>query len=721
MGDVTDEAGNTHGYYEIGGVFHLFDFPGADLTLAKGVNDKGLVVGFYVDINNVSHGFMLSPGQTVPTSFDCSGGTNTILNSVNNQGDLVGNCSLGPFKITAAQGITAIALPGASSVRPLGINNIGDIVGEYLDASSRLHGFLISEGNTVTIDPPGSTLTEANKLNDQDEIAGDHEDSQGVTHGFLASGPQLVDPVPDFINTITSTVGPSLLQSLGIIDGHVVKGVAADGVTEVVVRIPAQNAGDQFKLTLVNDQNLISQAPDQDGALGNPGDTTFSLNQLTVSAILVNTQSGGTTPIAFAVYRAPVDFARQNPDGSYPSGFCRFINAASGFGIPSNTPEELIGLQPQSDDQAACRTVSISVQNLQTGASSSLPVVILRPPVVLIHGLWDNWTTWNNFSPLVSGTRTVDSRFYVGRVSYDRLIGPSISASVPDYSSSSILQFLLATKAKANSLGFVFNAGSVKTFTDSWIENFKEGNNPMGIRAAAVQADIVAHSMGGDIARTMVLQQNFFNDDNYGQGSIHKLITIDTPHLGSPLATALLKSQESCIQHWVLAPLGNFVFSSVILGSPFPINGAIGDLSPSSQSLSNIGAQGSHPIPTALIAATYANFGSIQTSIDGNVIFLLCGNSDPLAQDVGLNPAVSWPAIFGEQSDAIVPLSSQLDGFSSGGFVFSGFLHSKGAQNLGFSGPMVLDPDSTTGIPSTVIKLLNTPVTNTSSLQAVNP
>jgi len=719
VGDFNDEGGFTHGYYEIGGVFHAFDFPGASLTIASAVNNKGIIAGLYQN-NNGTHGFELSNGQF--TTIDCPGGSETRVFGINDAGDFVGYCSSGSFKFTSTQGFTALSFAGAAFTHATGINDLGDIVGAYADANLILHDFLLSEGNALTIDPANSTggVGFKDSINDQGEIVGAYSDSQGVEHGFLAEGPELLDPVPDLIGG-PAVVNDTLLQSLGS-DGRTVKGVAADGVTEVVVRIPTQNVGDQFKLTLVNDQNKISQTPDQDGALGNPGDTTFSLNQITVSAIGVNTPGGGTASLAFAVYRVPVDFARQNPDGSYQSGFCQFLNAASGFGVPSNTPQILAGFQPQGDDQAACRTVSISVENLQTGASSSLPVIILRPPVVMIHGLWDNWQAWNNFSPLVSGTGTVDSRFYVGRVSYDSLVGPSISASVPDYSSSLVQLFLLAKKARANSLGFAFNAGIVQAFTDGWIENFKEGNNPMGIPAAAVQADIVAHSMGGDIARTMVIQPNFLNDDNYGQGSIHKLITIDTPHLGSPLASALLKSQESCLQRWVLAPFGNFVFSSVTLGSPFPISGAIGDLSPSSQALSNIGAQGSHPIPTALIAGTYTNFVSAKTSPTANTIFTICGNNTgSLAQDLVLDPANDWPAIFGEPSDAIVGLSSQLDGFSSSGFVFSGFLHSSGANTIGFSGPTVLAPDSITGIPSTVIKLLNTPITNTSSFQSVNP
>lgn len=53
---------------------------------------------------------------------------------------------------------------------------------------------------------------------------------------------------------------------------------------------------------------------------------------------------------------------------------------------------------------------------------------------------------------------------------------------------------------------------------------------------AVVQADVVAHSMGGDIARVMPTVTGFANQTNYGLGPVHKLITIGTPHQGSPLA-----------------------------------------------------------------------------------------------------------------------------------------------------------------------------------------
>jgi probable HAF family extracellular repeat protein len=45
-----------------------------------------------------------------------------------------------------------IAVPGAVRTQPFGINNHGQIVGAYVDAESRSHGFLLQNGIFTTID-----------------------------------------------------------------------------------------------------------------------------------------------------------------------------------------------------------------------------------------------------------------------------------------------------------------------------------------------------------------------------------------------------------------------------------------------------------------------------------------------------------------------------------------------------------------------------------------
>jgi len=516
----------------------------------------------------------------------------------------------------------------------------------------------------------------------------------------FAIGPALVDPVPSLISGSSVT---SNSQSLAT-GGQLVQGVAADGVTEAVVRVPLQGP-DQITLTLLNDQGTPSTSTDEDGALGNPGDTQFSQGQVTVTG-----ESANSSYYAFAVYRAPIDFARLvgGTPGNFKSGTCNNVN--------------------NTDGNLACRTVSIQIQDATTGTTQTIVVTIVRPPVAMVHGLWDNWETWNNFSPLVLGKSSVDPRFSILRANYDIPVSGTVIAESPVAPN--------IWDVHANSLGISYTSPIVLEQIQKWLQSFKQGNNPIGAPVAAVQTDIVAHSMGGLIARKIALSQTFLNPQNFGQGSIHKLITIDTPHLGSPVALQLLpnssQQEDTCLLD-ILAWNRKFVFENVLISSQGVVNGAIHDLKGDgiggslSDALTAISAQGSHPLPTALISGVYTNFASLDGALFDLFVRKQC-TADPVAQDL---TSTGWPTIFSNSSDpnsgnndAIVSETSQLNGFSTGtgsDQVFTGVVHSKGTESLGFSPPSVLDPDPTNEIPMWVIQELNTPVNTPGSFVAVNP
>lgn len=703
VGDYNDNV-VIHGYTLANGNYSTLDFPGAVVTTPIGINNHGVIVGSYQGADFRFHGFVYNGNFN---AFDCAAGGGGVA-GINDQGDIVEGCSNGSFKITAATGqSTPISFPGAFSTSVSSVNNSGQIVGTYLDANTDLfHGFSFFNGNYQELDVPGSVQTFMGTINNLGQIVGQYEDSAGAYHGFLASTAQLVDPVPDLLSgaAVRQLNSPDDAQILAT-KGQVVQGVAADGVTEVVVRIPAVNVGDQFTVTVLNDSTgAQSTLPDEDGALGNPGDTAFSQTQVGVTAVATNATN--PNPMAFAVYRAPIDFARPTSSGGYKSGVC---NNAS-----------------LTDDQAACRTVMITAQNQNTGQNTNIPVSILRPPVVLIHGLWGSRSDWNNFSPLYSFAGA-DPRFYVAPLNYS---GPPllpILSSSPDYSSLPGGQGLaVLLNARANSLGFQYNASGVLKQVTGNIQKFKGGGNPTNTAVAAIQADLVTHSMGGDIARTLPLHtsfiriigsdNDFFSDLSLGQGYIHKLITIDTPHLGSTLATQMLQGQNSCVAN-ALALAGLPAFLSVQVaaqGGTLPFSGAVGDLTDSpSQALQNIAAPGRRTLPTAFLAGT-ANFSNLSGLVNNGVALSLhvtCGLTarDPLALNL---TATDWPSVFGGQAnDIIVGLPSQLNGLTTPdpNSVFDGKIHSAGVLKLGFSGPTVLDSGP---MPTQVINLLNTPVTN---------
>jgi len=162
--------------------------------------------------------------------------------------------------------------------------------------------------------------------------------------------------------------------------GRVVSGVATDGVAQLVVRIDTNSPGEQFTVTLLNDQtpqHQQSSLPNEDGALDFPGSTTLAQSQLTVSA--GNVSSDGLAH-GFAVYRAPIDFARPTGAG-FKTGFC------AGFPPSFNTAN--------TDDNLQCRSVYIRVQDPTNLARTiTVPVIILRDRLWSHSGNWRSDLQW---------------------------------------------------------------------------------------------------------------------------------------------------------------------------------------------------------------------------------------------------------------------------------------------------------------------------------------
>jgi len=88
-------------------------------------------------------------------------------------------------------------------------------------------------------------------------------------------------------------------------------------------------------------------------------------------------------------------------------------------------------------------------------------------------------------------------------------------------------------------------------------------------RADAI--NLIAHSMGGLDARFMISEFGMHN-------SVASLVTVSTPHRGSPLADIVLESPER-VQGW-LTDAANWAGSSVLEGGSADFRRAIQDLTP---------------------------------------------------------------------------------------------------------------------------------------------
>lgn len=97
-GFTIDSKNNMHGWLKAFGTYTQLDYPGATATQALGLNNSGLVVGSYVDSSNLTHGFVYNTSDSSWTSIDDPEGIGaTIVNGVNDKGILVGFYGTNPI------------------------------------------------------------------------------------------------------------------------------------------------------------------------------------------------------------------------------------------------------------------------------------------------------------------------------------------------------------------------------------------------------------------------------------------------------------------------------------------------------------------------------------------------------------------------------------------------------------------------------------------------
>jgi probable HAF family extracellular repeat protein/YD repeat-containing protein len=165
------------------------DFPGAMYTQPFGINNRGQVVGSYQTSDGRFHGFRWERGRF--TTIDKPGAPGTSLVDVNDRGQILGAtgdpddpASLRAFLLDRGRFVTFRA-PGAPATVPYDINNRGQIAGFTVaptpdDPLAGARGFLLARGARgpfTPIDVPGAPRSTAYGLNDRGEITGQYENT----------------------------------------------------------------------------------------------------------------------------------------------------------------------------------------------------------------------------------------------------------------------------------------------------------------------------------------------------------------------------------------------------------------------------------------------------------------------------------------------------------------------------------------------------------------
>jgi hypothetical protein len=168
VGIYIDKSGASHGFQLRGTAYASIDFPKSALTYAYSINQSGVIVGTYYDGSRY-HGFMLQGTQFTTIDYQSAAGNvaGSTVNNINDKGDVVGIYSLtDPKLINGVHGYlqtgsvyTNIDDPNGQQTGCEGINNSGQVVGDYVDSAGISHGFTFISGVYATIDYPGATAS----------------------------------------------------------------------------------------------------------------------------------------------------------------------------------------------------------------------------------------------------------------------------------------------------------------------------------------------------------------------------------------------------------------------------------------------------------------------------------------------------------------------------------------------------------------------------------
>jgi hypothetical protein len=255
VGEFIDSTGVTRGFVRFSD--GSFSAPIVDpndtvgFTEGRGINNSRTVDGDYVGSDGELHSFFLSNGTF--TQYDVPGALETNLLSINDAASFTGGFDpdgSGIFQgfVSVGGTLTSFSVPAALSTFAYETNNSNQlVVGYYIDSSGILHGYFRDANGALhfPIDPTGSTATVLFGLNDRNWVVGRYA-SSGVTHGLFFVPPNNFFTFDYPGSTFTSLNG---INDQGFICGRYVdgSGIAHGFLARVRGTPPTNAAGPEMK------------------------------------------------------------------------------------------------------------------------------------------------------------------------------------------------------------------------------------------------------------------------------------------------------------------------------------------------------------------------------------------------------------------------------------------------------------------------------------------
>jgi hypothetical protein len=201
VGEFENTNGTEIGFIRYSGGHLNFFAPGGAATWFTDRNDAGISIG--EELSNVAQGFMLHGSSGVTPIVHPNAVMGTFVQGINRLNSVVGyyldanNVPHG-FKFLSNGSFMDINYPGAQRTTPMGINDSGMIVGSYIDVFGS-HGFIYHNGHWATLDNPNAPVgtTGLNGISNAGKIIGFNNPPAKATAFLYENGVFKVIAVPN--------------------------------------------------------------------------------------------------------------------------------------------------------------------------------------------------------------------------------------------------------------------------------------------------------------------------------------------------------------------------------------------------------------------------------------------------------------------------------------------------------------------------------------------
>jgi probable HAF family extracellular repeat protein len=215
--------------------------PNSGGTTINGISNTGSVVGFTVGADGNFYNFTANPLQsTMATALNLTGLPFAMANGINSAGAIVGTDGNGNAFYLNGTTYIPFAPNGGTPAVAFGINDVGQIVGQYTSGTTS-PGFAMSGTSLTTINAPlGPNIVNAQGINNNGQVVGFYVGNDGQDHGFqfqlssanngVGTGTAIADPT---IPPVAGEPGATFVfsQILGINDHGIAVGYYGDSTT----------------------------------------------------------------------------------------------------------------------------------------------------------------------------------------------------------------------------------------------------------------------------------------------------------------------------------------------------------------------------------------------------------------------------------------------------------------------------------------------------------